>query len=699
MTRLQQFLAPKSIAIAGCPGDLSRPGARPLVYLLRHGFPGAIYPVNPRHKEIGGLSAFPSLADCPSPPEMVWIGVPAAEVLGMLEQAAAVGARAAVILSAGFGETGVAGRAEQSRILDKARAAGMALLGPNTLGYVNCWDRVALTFSSVGDVPALLPGALGIASQSGALGGALLNRALDRRVGVSAMISTGNEADITVSEALEHFAEDERTRAVALVVEGIRDGGRFMAAARRLLEAGKPVVAMKLGRSRVGARNALTHTGALAGSTGAWDAVCAQLGIVQAATFEDLTDAGGFLARGPRLGGRRVAVVSSSGGAAIMTADELERRDFTLPKLSRSTVRTLAPLLPGYALTRDNPVDVTAGVPEERFGQALAAVAGDPRVDAIVVTVTMATGARATQRSEHVVRLAGETTKPIVVCWMAGSLADEGVRVLDDGGVSCFHSPRGAVFALDAAVRSAAARTRARKSGARVFRARRPLPAAAGPLPYRLAAALVASAGVRLPRAALVQTVHEAVAAAARMGFPVALKAMAPDLAHKTEANAVRLGLEDRRAVAQAARELLQILTGRKAEGLLVQKMVRGAEMMLGVTRDPVFGPLLLIGAGGIHAEVLADTACRPLPVTRKEVRAMLSEVKAVRLLRGHRGLPPGDLAALEDAALAVGRLALGLGERLGEMDLNPVVVPPKGHGVVAVDVLLVLNSDAKDVN
>jgi acyl-CoA synthetase (NDP forming) len=693
LSRLRDFLAPKTVAIVGCPGDLSRPGARPLIYLLRHGFPGTIYPVNRRHREIGGLPAFPSLAECPTPPDMVWIGVPAAEVEGVLEEAGAVGARGAVILSAGFGETGKLGRTAQARILERARAAGLALLGPNTLGYVNCWDRVALTFSSVGDVPALLPGALGIVSQSGALGGALLNRALDRRVGVSAMVCTGNEADITVSEALEHFAEDERTRAVALVVEGVRDGERFKAAARRVLETGKPVVAMKLGRSRSGARNALTHTGALAGSQQAWDAVAAQLGIVQAASFEDLTDAGGFLSRCPGLRGRRAAVVTSSGGAAIMTADELERRGFTLPPLSPATVKRLGALMPDYALTRRNPVDLTAGLPEERFAQALEAVAGDPRVDAVIVTVTMATGGRATERAQHVVRLAARTEKPIVVCWMAGSLADEGVRILDEGRVSCFHSPRGAVFALQAAAQARAAREMLRRP-----RLPRPLrvsvPPVSGPLPWPMAERLARQAGLGLPPQALVPTPEAAARAAARIGFPVALKLAAPGLPHKTDVGAVRLGLANRRSVLAAARSLLALAKrlGRvgAVDGLLVQKMMRGAEVMIGVARDRALGLLLLVGAGGIHAELMADTACRPLPVSRAEVREMLGEVRALRLLRGHRGTEPADLAALEAAVVAVARLAAGMGERLVGLDVNPVAVLPRGRGAVALDLLVV---------
>ena len=251
-SRLGELLNPRSIALVGCPGDLTRPGARPVVYLRRHGYPGNVYPVNPRHGEIGGYKAYPSLSALPERPDVVWIGVPGPQVLDALEEAARLEIPNAVILTAGFAETDAEGRSLQARLAALAKGAGIAVLGPNMLGFINCWDRVPLTFSPAGGLEPLVPGALGIASQSGALAGIVVNRAFDRNIGVSAMVSTGNEAGITVSECLEYFAEDPRTRAVAFLAEGIRDGARFRAAAARCTDAGKPIVALKMGRSATG---------------------------------------------------------------------------------------------------------------------------------------------------------------------------------------------------------------------------------------------------------------------------------------------------------------------------------------------------------------------------------------------------------------------------------------------------------------
>ncbi len=386
--RLASFLAPRSIALVGCPSDLTRAGARPLLYLKKHGYPGQIYPVNPRHQEIGGLRAYPTLRDLPDRPDTVWIGVPESDVLPVLEETARLKIPNAVIMTSGFGETDAAGVAREARLRAVADAAGITVLGPNMLGFVNCWERVPLTFSSAGAVDRLIPGALGVASQSGALGGVVVNRAFDRLIGVSSMVSTGNEIGVTVSECLEYFAEDERTRAVALVVEGIRDGARFRSGAERLLLAGKPLVALKLGRSSAGQRNALTHTGALAGSSAAWRAVARQLGIVEVDTFEDLVEIGGFLSRESRVVRRGAAVVTTSGGASIMLADQLEAHGVALPRLAPTTVETLGSMLPAYARTRDNPVDVTAGLSEALFGNVLEALAGDGHIDAIVVAAT-----------------------------------------------------------------------------------------------------------------------------------------------------------------------------------------------------------------------------------------------------------------------------------------------------------------------
>ncbi|HXG03388.1 MAG TPA: CoA-binding protein, partial [Candidatus Binatia bacterium] len=426
MSRLGALLTPSSIALVGCPGDLSRPGARPLVYLQKHGYRGRIYPVNPRHREIGGLPAWAALGDLPERPDVVWIGVPGPEVESVLAEAAHLKVPAAVILSAGFAEAGEEGGVRQQRLARIADEAGMTVLGPNMLGFINCWDRVPLTFSPAGGLDELIPGPLGVASQSGALAGIVVNRAFDRRIGVSAMISTGNEVGVTVSECLEYFADDPRTRAVALVAEGIRDGERFKRAAGRLLGAGKALVALKLGRSRSGRRNARTHTGALAGSWQAWRAVARQYGIVEVETFQELVEVAGFLARESRPVRRGVAVVATSGGAAIMTADQLEAHGVRLPRLGAATVAALAQRLPDYAATRDNPVDVTAGLTEDLFAEVLATVAADSHIDAVLATVT---GARGVERAENVARVARQARKPLVACWLGGSLTAEGVAV------------------------------------------------------------------------------------------------------------------------------------------------------------------------------------------------------------------------------------------------------------------------------
>ena len=694
-SRLAAFLSPRSIAIVGCPSDVTRPGARPLVYLLKHGYAGQIYPVNPRHAEIGGLRAYPGLGDLPERPDLVWIGVPGPEVQAVLEEAARLKVVNAVILTAGFGETDAAGRLRQSALKRIADAAGMTVLGPNMLGFVNCWDGVPLTFSSAaGGVGRLVPGALGVASQSGAIGGVVVNRAFDRLIGVSAMISTGNEVGITVSECLEYFAEDPRTRAVALVAEGIRDGDRFKAAAARLLDVGKPIVALKLGRSRAGQRNALTHTGALAGSQQAWGAVARQLGIVEAETFEELVEVAGFLSREPRAPRRAIGVVTTSGGASIMTADQLEARGFALPELSGPTVATLARLLPEYASTRDNPVDVTAGLSEELLERVLSTVVADPAVDAVVTAATSG----GIDRAERVARVARVAPKPLVVCWLGGSVTDAGVPILDQAGVSCFRNPRTAALAL-AAARDVAATRAARARGERPASPPRALLRRAATVsvrpPYREVAALARAAGVPLVPETLVRTPDEAVRAARHLGFPVALKLVAPDLHHKTEAGALALELASAADVRRAAVRLSRAARRHRAEGLLVQRMVRGVEVLVGVTRDPTFGPVLVVGAGGVAVELLGDTACRPLPVGRREVLDMLDEVRTLGVLRGSRGAPPADVAALGAAIIAVGRLALAVGNRLRALDVNPVVVGPRGRGAFAVDLLLEIEAPA----
>ncbi len=687
-SHLRTFFAPRSVALVGIPGDSASPLARPLRALRCFGFPGSIFPVNPKYTELDGLKCYPRLGDLPEPVEMAWISVPALRVTEVLEECVALKIRSLVIATAGFAETGAEGALSQSALSRRAREAGITLLGPNSIGFVNAWDRVPLSFSGALELPEISPGPLAIVSQSGGLGGSVLNRVLDRRLGVTYMISTGNEGGITLSDCLEFLAEDERTRAIILIVEQVRDGERFRAAAGRALERGKPVIALKLGVSEAAARLALSHTGALVGSREAWEAVAGQLGFFLTEDLADLPDLAAWSLRTPPVKGNRVGVVTSSGGAAVQIADQIERHGLTLPPLSRETGGRLARILPAYA-TAANPLDVTAGLPEATFAGALSAFAESAEFDALLLPMTMLVGEPVRQRVATIARVARGLQQPLAAAWLGGSLAEEGGRLLNEAGVACFSSPASMVRALAAGWKW----TRTRDA----WLSRTPVTAApvriqgSGVMPYGEGCALLARFGIPLPAQRLARSVSEAAATAREIGLPVALKLVGPDFAHKSDAGALHLHLRSQREVGAAARRLLDLAKGKTWDGLLVQEMVEGLEAVVGVTRDPTFGLLLLVGPGGIHAEILPGHACRPLPVSPEEVEAMVDEVPAFRLLSGHRGAPPKDRQALVDAILGVARLAASLGDQLGELDLNPLIVRDAGQGVRAVDALVVL--------
>lgn len=679
---LRRLFAPRAVALVGVPGDLDRPGARPLRFLRRHGYPGAIHPVNPRYREIGGLPAWPTLAAVPGPVDVAWIGLPAAQSPVAIRECGEAGIPFAVVLGAGFVETGAAGAATQARLVEAARTGGVRLLGPNTVGFVNAWDRVALTFSSAGELPALAPGPVALLSQSGGMGGCLLNQAVDRGLGVGLFVSSGNEADLGLADYLDWLVDDGRARAVACLVEQVRAPERVAAAVRRALARGIPVVALKLGTSETGARAARSHTGSLVGAGAAWRAWARAAGLIEAGSLGELVETAAYLATTPAPAGRRAAMVTTSGGIGVVLADALEPRGFAFSPLGEATRRRLAGLLPGYA-TVTNPVDLTAGLPETTFGEALTAVIGDPGVDVVVVPLTMATAGAGRDRAERVVEAARGAKKPLAVCWPGGSLVREGYRVLETAGVPLFHSVEGCAAALGASLEY------------RELRARRPggaeaplaidfaLPARGGVLTWGEARALLLTAGLPLADEAVVRTEAEARAIAARLAYPVAVKLLGP--LHKTEADGVRLGLLDEAAMIAAVRELLP-----RGGACVVQPMVDGVEALVGAIGDPALGPFVLVAPGGVHAELYAERAMRPAPVGREEAGAMVGECRALAaLLAGYRGRPAADAAALATVVARVSALAAALGPRLAELDLNPVIVGRRGATVVDARVAL----------
>lgn len=680
---LARLFAPRSIALVGLPGDLSRPGARPLHFLRRHGYPGRVYPVNPGHRVIGDLPAYPSLETLPEPPDVAWIGVPAAKAADAIVACGRAGVPFAVVLGAGFAETGESGAAEQARLVACAREAGVRLLGPNTVGFVNAWDRVALTFSTIGKLDALAPGPVAVLSQSGGLGGCLLDRAADRSLGVGLFVSTGNEADLSLADYLEWLVEDGRARAVACLVEQVREPDRVAATVARAASRGIAVVALKLGASPTGSRAARCHTGALAGGRDAWRAWARAAGLLEVSELDHLVETAAHLARAPTLEGPRMAMVTSSGGVAVLLADALEPRGFTFAPLARETVDRVEVLLPPY-VTVANPLDITAGLPDETFGEVLAAVGRDPGIDVVVVPLTLATAGGGAIRAEHVVQAARTSAKPLVVCWPGGKLVREGFRELDQAGVPLFDAVSSCAAALGAALTFHAVRERPARRAPAV--ATVVAPVGAGPLPWASVHALLSGAGVRMAPQVIVRDEAEARAASPRLRYPVAVKVLGP--IHRTEVGGVRLGVPGLRELVAAVRDLRPL-----GEACLVQPVVDGIEVLVGAWRDPALGPFVMVAPGGVRAELYGERAVAPAPCDAATAERLIRECRALdALLRGHRDGPPRDRAALVETITRAAAVAAGLESRLAALDLNPVIVGGLGAGAVVVDARIVLD-------
>jgi acyl-CoA synthetase (NDP forming) len=680
---LGRLFAPRSIALVGVPGDLSRPGARPLHFLRRHGYPGRLYPVNPRHRVIGDLPAYADLADLPETPDVAWIGLPAAQASKAIRACGGAGIRFAVVLGAGFAEAGRPGGEAQAELLDSARQARVRLVGPNTVGFVNTWDRVALTFSTIGKLDPIPPRPVAVLSQSGGVGGCLLDRAADRGLGVGLFVSTGNEADLSLADYIDWLVEDGRARAVACLVEQVREPARMAAAVHRAAARGIAVVALKLGGSAAGSRAARSHTGAMAGGRDAWRAWARRVGLIEVTELDHLVDTAAHLGRAPALGGPRMAMVTSSGGVAVLVADALEPRGFEFAPLAEDTARRVADLLPPY-VTVANPLDITAGLPDETFGDVLASVAADPGVDVVVVPLTMASAGRGSVRAQQVVRAARGSSKPLVVCWPGGGLVREGFRVLDAAHVPLFPTVSGCASALGAALAFRAVRGRPSRPEPPVPALT--IPVGGGPVAWATARALLGQVGLALVPEVIVRDEAEARRAAPALPFPVAVKALG--VLHRTDVGGVRLGVRTPDELVAAVRAIRPL-----GEACLVQPMVEGVEVLVGALRDPELGPFVLVAPGGTRTELYGERALAPAPCDEATADALLRECRALdALLEGYRGGRPADRRALVERVTRAAALAAGLGPRLVALDLNPVIVGAAGTGAPIVDARILLD-------
>jgi acyl-CoA synthetase (NDP forming) len=691
---MDALLRPASVAILGCSNDFDRISGRTLRYFLEKGYAGRLYPVNPKYPEIGGLRCYPDVASIPEAVDLAVVALPAAAVAEGLRQLAARRVPAAVIFSSGFAELGGEGVAAQRELARIARAGGTRFCGPNSVGIVNAFERVAASFSEYleGDLP---PGPVAFVSQSGAFGTAIAVLARQRRLGLGYFVNTGNEADLDVADALSFVVEDARIRVVAGYLEGVRDGRKLVAAAERAMALGKPMILTKVGRSDAGARAAASHTGALAGTDAVLDGVLRQKGVLRAENEEHMIDLVEAFVHCPLPRGSGLGIVSQSGGAGVLACDRAEALGLRVPVLGTDTQAGLRKVLPGYAAVA-NPVDVTGQslADPELMRHAMKLVLADPAIDIGLLWVRLM-DRHVDAMIDLIADIRRSTTKTFLVSWLAPP--ERALDALRERAICVARGAAQGAETLAGLARYAAARERRQASASPVAGTCPPLPARPGPVPMLEAAAILRAAGVPLVETEVARDAAAAAAVARRMGYPVVLKIESTDIPHKTEARGVRLNIADedelRRAFAEIVAAARQFDAQARIDGVAVQRAVRaGTELVVGVHHDAAFGPVVMAGLGGILVEALQDVAFAVAPMSRAEAEAMLASLRGARVLDGIRGRPPVDRDALCDLLVGVSRLAAAAGSRLAELDLNPVIAGP--DGVQAVDWLMVTGKD-----
>lgn len=691
---IERILHPRSVAVFGASESLDKFGGRIIHFLTRHGFAGDIYPINLNRAEIAGRKAYPRIGAVPAAPDVAILAVPTERLLDTVSEAAEAGIGCCVIISTGFAEASSVGAERQAKLVELAARTGMRIVGPNCMGFIVPHHHMALCSSVVLNTDTLGDGSIGLISQSGALMVSVFDRAKTDGIGLRYGLSLGNQSDLEICDFLEFMIEEHATKAICLYIEGVLDGARFCKAAAACRRAGKPLLLVKTGRTEAGVIAAKSHTASLAGSWEAFAAVCREQGVVLARDPDDMIRAAHLLAHHPRSRrGGRVGVLSSSGGGAATASDRVIEVGLALAPLGEQTRAELGRmLLPPQA---GNPVDlggrkVPADV--EIAGDATRVLFADPAVDyGLAFLMSMPFYLK---RTIAIAEASSASGKPVVIVCTPGAAADPARQALRKMGLVVFDSfEQGLRILLLVAdydrLRGHSVEPPSRPAGL-------PRPETlgaliAGPQTEREVKQLLASYGIAVAREAFAASPEAAAAAAVKMGFPVVLKAVSRDIVHKSDAGAVRVGLADTAAVVAASVEMEQriraMLPNARIEGFSVQEMVRGeAEVIVGIRRDEQYGPIVIVGLGGIAVEILNDVAVATAPVAAAQVRRIIAGLRTASLFMGARGRPPLDVAAIADAVERMSWLAHDLGSRLVDLEVNPLIVRRDAGGAIAVD-------------
>ncbi len=706
-TDFTRMFNPRGIAVVGANPDMTRPGRQTLAALERHGYRGGIYPVNPRYADIAGRKCYAAIEDIDGPVDVAVIAVQAKYVPDVVTQLGRKGIRFAVVLGGGFREVGPEGAELERQLLAAAQAAGVRFIGPNCLGYKNVHAGVYACFGSITRPPDLEPGPVSALIQSGGYGNSMVIQCAYAGIGFRYLVASGSESNIKTTDILEAYVDDSETKVILVYMEGVHDGRAFMASAKRALAAGKPVLVVKAGNTRQGQRMAQSHTAFLTSAYDVYRAAFKQCGVLEAEDIPDAADilqalVGGRLARG-----RRVAVMSGSGGSLVSFSDGADNNGLAINPLAESTQAILRENVPSSGSVV-NPVDFTAGFQTPanmpKFRAIIEAVLADPGVDQLGVFLATTGGENLVRAAAVVIGARNDDAKPMFVfCALPREMTVDGRAAFRRAGIPFLATPHRIAKAMG----KLADYGRARELAARLTReplapghAPPALPAGSGALDEHAAKTILAAFGLSVTRDVLLESDRRPLRLPDGFSYPVAVKVASRDIAHKTDIGAVKLGIADEAALERAAAEV--VANARKAvphanlAGVLVSEMVRdGIETMIGVVNDPVFGPVVVFGLGGILAETLRDTTYRVAPFDVDTAREMIEELRGAAIFGGVRGQPPRDVDALARTLAAVSEFAWLARERLTELDLNPVLVRPAGAGVAIADALIVLRASA----
>ncbi len=698
---MQNFFTPRAIAVIGASATEGKIGYVVLNNILRGGFPGAVYPVNPKADEILGKKVCKRVADLPDGVELAVFTVPPKAVTPEIIECGKKGIKNALIITAGFSEVGLEGKNLEKELAEACAKYGINVVGPNCVGIIDAVNKLNATFTE--KVPA--PGRIAFLSQSGAVCIAIIDWSKKNGVGFSKFISIGNKMDVDEASLIEYLADDPETDVIVGYLESVKNGRRFLEVAKKS-SVKKPIVLFKSGTTAAGQKAASSHTGALAGSDAAFDAACRQSGVLRANIMEQLFDFALAFASGRPLAGNRIGIVTNSGGPAVVATDSIEKSTLTMAATSAAVQAKLKTFLPDTANWR-NPVDIIGDATAERYRDAFSALKDETNIDAYMVMMSPTDPLNPEKLAEYIIDFTRMHNKPVLAIFLGGKSVERAMEITASNNICTIPTPERGVAALDGLNRKrlwlAEDRSEARPAVPNRGKAERLIKEAlahhALELPEQEARGILSAYGIRFFKSIMAQKARDAVMIADNLGYPVVMKIVSREVTHKSDAGGVKVGLHTAGEVFQAYDNIMASVRAKypeaRLDGIAVQPMMKGGgEIIVGATRDPQFGPMVMFGLGGIYVEAMKDVSFRLAPKTRFDAAGMIAEVKSVALLKGLRGELPSDIESLIDVILRVSALMADF-PAVRELDLNPVMVFGEGEGCVALDARISLDAPA----